>query len=269
MKPQSPLVAKAGTSSSSNLLRAFLADSKQLDWDRGAASCMSKHAYMGTHNSVEQTVVENIEQFHVDAVKHGEGFDGSIQVRRMALANAARTAQALRKTRQTREVMPPPTRRPPSLPQSTHARVSKRQIKPLPANDDEMLPVPITLQRSGSHITRMLRPQDSNYEAEAATKLCATYRGMQLRKGLSMQQAAAAKLGSAFRGKAARKTMKVLRENMTADTLRRQNISFWLKLKDTLREEHSLVNFVAPSETEEGLTPAQVVQIFWTILAFE
>ena len=266
MKPQSPpppAVVRA-TTSDSTVLSTFIADIKQLEGGRGAASCMPRHAHIGTHSTAEQTMVENIEQLNVDGITHGEPIKGSTHMRRMALANAARTAQLMHKSRQMGGLVPP-KRKPPQLPP---IRSGERQIKPPPTND-ETVPVPITLQRNDGQITRMLQPQDSNCEAEAATKLSASYRGMQLRKELGKQQAAASKLGSAFRGKAARTGMAELRAKVTAEELKRQNANFWRKLKDTLREEHTLVNFIAPSETEEGLTPAQVVQVFWTMLAFE
>ena len=272
VKPQSPQPPVVAGTSSSNILRGFIANTKQLDWDCGAASCMSRDA----HITVEQTIVENIEQFTEGAIKYGEN-KGSAHTRRMALANAAQTAQLLHKSQQTGGLVPP-KRKPPSLQSRpvTHARLSERQIKPPLANDDTV-PVPITLQRDGSQIARTLRRMSSSAQdaaqdaarAAAATKLSATYRGMRHRKELGKQQAAAVKLSSAFRGKAARTSFKEFRAKVTADELKRKNASFWHKLRETMREEHTLVNFIAPSETEEGLTPAQVVQIFWTMLAFE
>jgi len=44
---------------------------------------------------------------------------------------------------------------------------------------------------------------------------------------------------------------------------------FWSRLAETARNEHTVINLLRPPDDEEGLMPAQMVQIFWNTIAVE
>jgi len=75
-----------------------------------------------------------------------------------------------------------------------------------------------------------------------------------------------------------RASRKALDGEEDEDTVKRTRFSvrimevvndYWGRLVETARNEHTVINLLRPPDDEEGLMPAQMVQIFWNTIAVE
>ena len=61
------------------------------------------------------------------------------------------------------------------------------------------------------------------------------------------------------------------KEHVTALGTRiwRESVAFCGRLVENARSEHTIINFLAPPDDEEALTPSQIIHCFWTTLSIE